>query len=316
VSPLPAPPISAPHTELLERYRLHQERRYLMPASIYRIHTCLRSWIRWLEPEKEPWDATKADVELFLDKKRNQKGQKLNGRTRYYWIAHLHTFYVWAMAENLTEADPTVLVVRPKMRQVLPRPIDSDALADAIRGSRSQMRAMLLLAALGGLRCQEIAGLERDDVIEAKGLLRIRFGKGAKERIVPLHPDVLEALRMLPMPTSGYLFRRPRGGRHLPASVSVAIKTYLREECGIDATAHQLRHWHATEIYAQTKDIRLTQELLGHSNPATTAMYIAYSHVDAAAAVRALRIIPGSDSPTSSTGTDTEQPPPNMMEAE
>lgn len=51
---------------------------------------------------------------------------------------------------------------------------------------------------------------------------------------------------------------------------------------------HWLRHWFATEIYVQGHDIRVTQELLGHSDPSTTAEYIAYSHVDAAAAVRSL----------------------------
>jgi integrase/recombinase XerC len=59
---------------------------------------------------------------------------------------------------------------------------------------------------------------------------------------------------------------------------------------GINATAHQLRHWIGTEIYSATHDIRVTQELLGHSDPSTTAGYIAYSHVAAAAAVGSLRI--------------------------
>ena len=148
---------------------------------------------------------------------------------------------------------------------------------------------MLSLAAFAGLRCQEIAGLERDDVLEAKGLLRIRHGKGGKERIVPLHPDVQSALRCLPMPKTGYLFRRPQGGRFTANWMSVCVSKYLAE-INVNATAHQLRHWFGTEIYASTHDIRVTQELLGHSDPVTTAGYIAYSHVDAAAAVASLKI--------------------------
>jgi integrase/recombinase XerC len=152
------------------------------------------------------------------------------------------------------------------------------------------MRAMLLLAAFAGLRCQEIAGLERDDVIEAKDLLRVRHGKGQKERVLPLHPDVMAALRALPMPQTGPLFLRPSGAAHTPVTVSEAMRDYLRRICGIDATAHQLRHWFATEVYASSKDIRVTQELLGHSNPATTARYVAFSRVDAAAAVGSLSL--------------------------
>jgi integrase/recombinase XerC len=226
------------------------------------------------------------------------KGRKINARTRYAWLSAIHGFYVWAVSEELTETDPTTAIVRPKMRRVLPRPIDADSLNDAIRGARPQMRAMLLLAAFAGLRCMEIAGLERDDIIEAKSLIRVRHGKGDKERIIPLHPDVLEALRLLPMPKSGRLFVRPMGGSHTPDTVSIAVRSYLRTDCGIDATGHQLRHYFATEVYAFSKDIRVTQELLGHSNPATTAAYVAFSHVDAAKAVSSLSLLEsGLDSP-------------------
>ena len=82
------------------------------------------------------------------------------------------------------------------------------------------------------------------------------------------------------------------GGRFSGNRLSVVISAYLREQ-GIDATAHQLRHWFATEVYASSKDIRVTQELLGHSDPSTTAGYVAYSHVDAAAAVASLSLAKG-----------------------
>jgi integrase/recombinase XerC len=57
---------------------------------------------------------------------------------------------------------------------------------------------------------------------------------------------------------------------------------------GIDATGHQLRHWFGTGIYAATHDIRLTQELLGHQSPNTTAGYVAWAAVDAGPAVASL----------------------------
>jgi integrase len=59
---------------------------------------------------------------------------------------------------------------------------------------------------------------------------------------------------------------------------------------GINATAHQLRHWFGSEVYANTHDIRVTQELLGHSSPAVTAGHVAYSSVDGAAAVASLKL--------------------------
>jgi integrase/recombinase XerC len=269
----PALPVPTEATELLRLHRLAQDRRGIQPNSIEKREQYLRAFARWLDP-RGLLDASRQDVELFLDKRRTQEGRKIQSDTRYYWIAHFHSFYKWAMLEELIEADPTVAIVRPKTRRTLPHPIEGDDLVMAVRGARPEMRAMLSLAAFAGLRCQEIAGLDRDDIIEAKGLIRVRYGKGAKERIVPLHPDVMEALRCLPLPRTGALFVRPRRGRYSPNWMSACIGRYLHE-MGINASAHQCRHWFATEIYAATHDIRITQELLGHSDPATTAGYIA-----------------------------------------
>ena len=283
--------ISEEHEQLLRAYRLDQERRGLLPSTMENNRIRLKAFAHWLEPEGVMLSASRADIETFLDGRRTKDGRKLNSRTRYYWVAHLHGFYDWAMREELTDVDPTARIVRPKQRRVLPRPIGDEDLELAIRTARPQMRAMLTLAAFAGLRVQEIAGLDRDDILEVKGLIRVRHGKGAKPRIVPLHPSVLKALRSLPMPKTGAIFVRPRGGRFTGNRLSVVMADYLHEH-GIDATAHMLRHWFATEVYASSKDIRVTQELLGHSDPSTTAGYIAYSHVDAATAVGSLALGP------------------------
>ena len=70
--------------------------------------------------------------------------------------------------------------------------------------------------------------------------------------------------------------------------MSEVIRAYLRG-IGVDATAHQLRHWFATGVYGATHDIRVTQEL-GHASPNTTAIYVAFSAIDARAAVASLRV--------------------------
>jgi integrase/recombinase XerC len=232
-----AQPITDETRELLRLHRIHQDRRGNMPTSMDRRDIYLRGFAHWFEP-RGLFEATRQDIEAFLDQRRAPGGRKIHSRTRYYWIAHLHAFYRWAVSEELTDHDPTVAIVRPRQRRTLPRPIEGDDLVMAIRGARPQMRAMLSLAAFAGLRCGEIAGLERDDIVEAKGLIRVRHGKGDKERIVPIHPDVMSALRMLPMPKTGALFVRPRGGRHTPVTISVVINAYLKD-MGINATAHQ-----------------------------------------------------------------------------
>jgi integrase len=71
--------------------------------------------------------------------------------------------------------------------------------------------------------------------------------------------------------------------------MSASINAYFKE-AGINATAYQCRHSFGTEIYASSKDIRVTQVLMGHASPATTAGYIASSHIDAAEAVGSLKL--------------------------
>jgi integrase/recombinase XerC len=259
-------------------------------SSIDKRAVLMRALARWLEPASL-LDATRQDIESFLDGRRNAAGRPITSRTRYAWLSHFNAFYRWAVIEGLTTTDPTLAIIRPKMRRNLPRPIADDDLARAMAEAPPQMRAMLALAAYQGLRCQEIAGLDREDVLDTRNpaVIVVVAGKGGQQRIVPLHREVLSALRCLPLPRSGAVFTRPRGGRHTPTTVSVAIRRYFAE-LGIVATAHQLRHWFGTGIYAQSHDIRMTQELLGHQSPNTTAIYVAWAVVDAAPAVAALHI--------------------------
>ncbi|MEZ5165723.1 MAG: tyrosine-type recombinase/integrase [Acidimicrobiales bacterium] len=220
------------------------------------------------------------DVEVFLD------GRSISPRTRYDWVSHLHMIFDWGVRHGLADHDPTVRVHRPKVDRLLPRPISDHDLAEALRQAPPMMRAWLLLGALAGLRVSEMARPERPDVLESDMLLRV-MGKGRKERLVPLHPDVLGGLRRAGLPRSGYLFRRPHGSPFPASMVSREISVYL-STVGIDATAHQLRHWFGTKTYRQCRDLRTVQELLGHASPTTTAIYTAASPLDARAAVDAL----------------------------
>jgi integrase len=79
------------------------------------------------------------------------------------------------------------------------------------------------------------------------------------------------------------------GGRHTSITLSEAACEYS-PEIGIRATAHQLRHWFATNVFAIGHDLRLTQELLGHADPSTTAIYTAFDRGGASKAVMGLQI--------------------------
>jgi site-specific recombinase XerD len=255
-------------------------RRGLAPATIAMRQRCALRLAEWMAPATLA-EATAGDIELFLD------SRELSPRTRYGWCSNLHRVFDWAVRHELLDRDPTVRVIRPKTDRLYPRPISDHDLAEAIqRAPSSTMRAWLLLGSLAGLRVSEIAGLKRSDILEADMLLRI-FGKGRKERIVPMHDAVLEALHAYGIPRFGPVFVRPHGPAYTSSMVSRWIGAYL-ESIEIDATAHQLRHWFGTNTYRECRDLRTVQELLGHSSPSTTAVYTALSPERAREAVDAL----------------------------
>lgn len=256
-----------------------------MRSSITKRGCNLRAVARWAHAAGLGLlDLTPEDVQRFLD------GRHISARTRYDWVSTLHAFYQWAIFAGLTDDDPTATVVRPKLRQALPRPIRDDDLHFALGQARPLVRAWLTLAAFAGLRCAEIAGLRREDTDERSGRLHI-YGKGGRERIVPLHAAVMPAIRTSvgELPARGYLFRRPSGGPWPAANVSRQISTFLTD-IGVDATAHQLRHWFGTRTYQASQDILVVQNLLGHSSPTTTAIYAAYSNVVAEEVVKGLTL--------------------------
>ena len=200
-------------------------------------------------------------------------------------VSHLACFYRWALLEELIESDPTVRLERPKLRRGLPRPVASSDVRLALdQAPSAKVRAMVALAAFAGLRCGEIAGLDRNDVLDRRRppVIHVVHAKGGRERIVPAHPVVLEALRAMPMPRSGPVFGRVRSH-----NVTHVLRDHLHA-CGVSASAHQLRHWFATSVYESSSDLRLTQELLGHASPTTTAIYTALAAAKASVVVGGL----------------------------
>ena len=138
---------------------------------------------------------------------------------------------------------------------------------------------------LDGLRACEIAGLRGEDVDLSRNVLFVADGKGGKQRCVPMHLRVAAILE--DAPTRGPVWHTRDGSPVTANLVSVVCNGHLRA-CQVRATLHQFRHRFGTQIYANSHDLRVTQELLGHSSPTTTAGYVAWSETAAAAAVAGL----------------------------
>lgn len=259
-------------------FRRDQQRRGLLPRTVLERDKVLDALALWA---RAPLMAVQRDdIERWLDV------LHIGPRARTCYISTLHNFYQWAVAEGFRKDDPTVRIVRPRMPRLVPRPIDDESLELALAVAPPRMKAWLCLAAFQGFRCKEIAQLRREDILDQRDppTLLIHNGKGGHQAVLPLNPGVMSALRVHGLPRRGYLFLS-RDDRPFPArTVSVYANRYLHD-LGIDATMHQLRHWFGTQVWSVTKDMRVTQELLRHASPATTAIYSAYDKELAAQAI-------------------------------
>lgn len=136
-------------------------------------------------------------------------------------------------------------------------------------------RAILETFYSTGIRLSELVGLDERDLYWDSGTLRV-YGKGRKERIVPIGTRAIEAMQVYlkarPFTGKG-VFLNHRGGRLTDRSVSRIVKKYLAQIDQPGASPHSLRHTYATHLLEGGADLRAVQELLGHVSLSTTQRY-------------------------------------------
>lgn len=267
----------------LQEHLAHLKLRGLRPATIEQRRYAITRLTRALG--KRPLRATAEELEAW------QHGRMLSAQSRLSEVDHIQQFFRWAKQRKLIRVDPSLGLVRPKRPHRVPRPIAEDLLRIALDYAPPFLRPQLVLAAWCGLRAGEIARLQRDHILDGADppMLLVADGKGGRQRLVPLGARVLEELYAYGLPSRGPVFPRRDGrpGHNRADSISGTANRYLHG-IGIRDTLHSLRHRYGTVMYRESTDLRLCQELLGHNDPATTALYCAYSPVAALAAVRAI----------------------------
>ncbi len=198
------------------------------------------------------------------------------------YLGRISAFYSWAQDEELIVKNPARRVPKPKVPRRKPRPISETDLEKGLADATDvRLHLWLLLGAKAGLRCMEIAGLRAEWIIFDDERTKIRvIGKGDKERDVPIGAELVEALIVYGIPARGRLFDAFDGGPVPPHKVSHDIAQHF-QALGIRATAHMLRHRFGTRLLRNTKNLRLVQEMMGHSDPSTTAGYTEIDDDDA-----------------------------------
>lgn len=219
-------------------------------------------------------------------------------------VSTVRSFFKWARKHGLVVDDPTSLLKAPKVRRKLPdtlsvpeagrlmgspeeraRPTKRRDLARVTAALRARDRFLLELIYGAGLRVSEAVGLDLDSVSAGAGTARV-FGKGAKERIVPLGRPALAAweawLRERPKMVDPHTGAQDAAAVFLGRAgkrITVRQVQYLIAEYGELATGapgvhpHQLRHACATHLLDAGADLRMIQELLGHASLSTTQRY-------------------------------------------
>ncbi len=177
-----------------------------------------------------------------------------------------------------------VRVACPKQPKKLPVVLGLDEVARlfaAVVGLKH--RAILMTAYAAGLRISEVVALRVDDIDSQRMVLRVRQGKGRRDRYVMLSPRLLALLReywKAARPTD-WLFPGDLPGRPLTASTVHRVCVQAARDAGLGkhVTVHTLRHSFATHLLEAGTDIRTIQVLLGHRNLKTTAVYTHVSPV-------------------------------------
>ncbi|UCF04357.1 MAG: tyrosine-type recombinase/integrase [bacterium] len=167
---------------------------------------------------------------------------------------------------------------RPKKEYRLPQVLSAGEvrrLIEAIRNRKHAAIVMLLYS--GGLRVGEVVRLRADDIDSDRRMIRVRMGKGKKDRYTLLSGVTLEVLRdyWTTYKPGRWLFPGGRKGRHITERSVQRVVENAAKRAGIHKriTAHTLRHSFATHLLEGGTDLRFIQELLGHKSSKTTEVY-------------------------------------------
>ncbi|MDI6689559.1 MAG: tyrosine-type recombinase/integrase [Actinomycetota bacterium] len=189
-----------------------------------------------------------------------------------------HSAIRFLFVEVLNQKWFTKSIRRPRKERRLPgilSPEEVRKIFDAVKNIKH--RCILLLTYSSGLRVSEVVRLKVSDIDSNRMLIRIRQGKGKKDRYSLLSEVALEELRNYyrEYHPKKWLFPGAKEGSHLSERSVQHIFEQALNKAGIikPATVHTLRHSFATHLLESGIDLRYIQELLGHSSPKTTQIY-------------------------------------------
>jgi integrase/recombinase XerD len=247
----------------------------------------LRQFDEWLQQSGgcTIMEATRSSLQGYLGA-RLEQGQSPRSSARFLSCAR--GFYRYLLREGRLTVDPTLDIDSPRIGRPLPKAlseIEVDRLLqapDLEQALEMRDRTMLELLYACGLRVTELTSLQMVQISMNQGVVRV-FGKGSKERLVPIGEEALRWLQryfagprweLLNAIPSDVVFPSRRGTQMTRQTFWYRIKIYA-QRAGIKKhlSPHTLRHAFATHLLNHGADLRVVQMLLGHSDLSTTQIY-------------------------------------------
>jgi len=203
-------------------------------------------------------------------------------------VAACRSFFDFLIAEDNIKNNPCENIGSPKVGKALPKPISISEmrrlLDEPARQGKAEAKrdtAILHLLYASGMRVSELVSLNLGDIDLEGGYVRC-FGKGHKERLIPIHQRATQAIEEYRKETrpnlvhneyEKALFVNARGDRLTRQGLWQILKEYAKAAELVGITPHTLRHSFATHMLNGGADLRSVQELLGHANISTTQVY-------------------------------------------
>ncbi|GAB6277811.1 MAG: tyrosine recombinase [Rectinema sp.] len=271
-----------------QAYLLSTRRRSVLTADVYiREIEMLENFLS--RYGKTPLDATGEDLLTYLVN-RSQSGLQRTTMARI--VASLHSFYRFCLSEKLRSDDPSVQIRTPQQDRNLPDVLDTESIEHVLESidittpNGLRDRALFELIYSCGLRISEAAGLTFQQLYLEEKLLRV-LGKRRKERLVPFGEEahswmmryLTEARPLLEKHGKSDFVFLNQEGRGISRKGIWKRFSQIRAKSGVKAKVHTFRHSFATHLLAGGADLRTVQELLGHTDIATTQIY---THIDEA----------------------------------
>lgn len=272
------------HEELLEQFReslLVEDSKSEHTARNYAVDT--KAYLAWCE--REDLDPLTLDFKKFRRYLRELEKAGYTKTTQNRHLSAIRTFYKHLNVTEVTKINPAAEISGPKKDAKLPRVMKSTEIASLLKihegDDIKDVRDLALLEFIYacGSRVSEVSNLKLADIDFAQKQVRL-FGKGNKERIVPLHKLCIKELKAYLTrrdelePKCDYFFVSNRGNQYSTNAIRTMFKKTL-SAAGLDLsfTPHTLRHSFATDVLSGGADLRSVQEMLGHANLSTTQIY-------------------------------------------